>query len=111
VAIVSQELFETVWRQVFDYWTRAGRLSTSVEFKDYLFRGWMRPDKLPFSSSFTLKTEWFEYFASLARSERFGPYKITGALYKSWHFFEAYQMVAVEQCIRQQELEYEDLSN
>jgi len=47
VAIVSTDLFQSLWAEVFEYWADGGFWEKSRGFKDYLFRGWLRPDLLP----------------------------------------------------------------
>lgn len=98
VAIVSGRLFDNLWYRVFEhrhknkgrYWTKEKR------FKDYLFKGWLRPDYLP--SSIPETSDWFEFFRELTESMEFGPYKISGGIYKSWKYLESYQQTAVTQC-------------
>ncbi|MBV9747108.1 MAG: hypothetical protein JO099_25380 [Acidobacteriia bacterium] len=58
----------------------------------------MRPDKLPPITSFSRSRDWWEFFRALATTGEYGPYKITGALYKSWHFLESYQLKCVRDC-------------
>lgn len=98
VAIVSEGLFHDLWSAVFDYWrdNAAGLWHREVEFKEYLFRGWIRPDYLP--TSIPLSYDWFEFFRHLTRTGRFGPYKISAGLYKSWSYLERYQQMAVAEC-------------
>ena len=67
-AIISSKLFNEIWDSICDF-----RLSDFPyedkqgqefrQFKKYLFRGWIRPDKFPFD--FALKKEWFQFFESL----------------------------------------------
>lgn len=102
VAIAASDLFDLIWQDVFDFWKRGEFWEGLHDFRKYVFRGWMRPDKLPPAESFALSKDWWEFFRQLTSSGEFGPYKITGALYKNWHFLESYQ----EKCIRDcQELE------
>lgn len=98
VVICSSILFDAFWQDVFDYWSRGEQWVEIGEFRKYLFRGWMRPDKLPTAKSFIRGQEWWEFFRQLTATGNFGPYKITGALYKTWHFFECYQQRCVEEC-------------
>jgi len=98
IAICSSELFDEIWKSVYDYWRRES-WSESKEFQKYLFRGWIRPDKLPNVPSFGMRREWWEFFRKLTNSKKYGPYSIRGGLYKSWHFLENYQLTAVERCI------------
>ncbi len=105
IAIVSDRLFDEVWQQVFEYSESPGRdiyWDRDNAFKTYLFRGWIRPDKLPPPGGFAYKAEWFEFFRSLTASGAFGEYKIAAGLYRSMYFLERYQGICTMQC--QQEL-------
>lgn len=106
VAVVSPRLFESIWREVFDYAHEGGYWPARRDFEKYLFRGWIRPDKLPPSNVFELGNDWWEFFRSLTRSKRFGPYKVRGGLYRSWYFIERYQEIAVKGC----QLDVEELT-
>lgn len=99
VVIVSASLFDKMWKTVHRFSNQGGYWERSNEFKDYLFRGWIRPDKLPPSNIFAFGRGWWEFFNSLSSDGRFSVYKITGALYKDWYFLEAYQRRAVSACI------------
>jgi hypothetical protein len=99
VVICSSSLFDVFWKDVFDYWARGESWQSLGDFRKYLFRGWMRPDKLPPARSFQQSQDWWEFFRGLTNSGAFGPYKITGALYKSWHFLESYQQRCVRDCV------------
>jgi hypothetical protein len=98
VALCSSDLFDAFWRDVFDYWSRGEIWPGVNQFRRYLFLGWMRPDKLPPAKSFARSQEWWEFFRLLAATGEYGPYKVTGALYKSWHFLETYQQSCVHDC-------------
>ena len=96
VAIISQALFDELWSIAFDYWNVAGDWYRGAHFRDYLFRGWLRPDYLP--PTVQLANEWFEYFRQLTASQKFGPFKISAGVYKSWRFLERYQEISIAQC-------------
>ena len=96
VAIVSDDLFHALWQEAFDYWSNRGLWTRETDFKDYLFRGWLRPDCLP--PSIQAAKKWFEYFRELTASQQFGPYKISAGVYKSWLYLERYQGRAISQC-------------
>ena len=101
VAIVSGALFDTLWQRVFEYWDRPGKdvyWDQSNEFMTYLFRGWIRPDKLPSARDFPDRLRWFRFFQRLASTGRFGPYKVVAGLYKSLYFLERYQCICARQC-------------
>jgi hypothetical protein len=98
VVLCSPGLFDRIWQAVFDYHRRGETWDGLSDFRKYLFRGWMRPDKMPPEPSFALSSDWWEFFRKLTASGAYGPYKISGALYKSWHFLESYQNDCVGQC-------------
>lgn len=98
VVLCSSNLFDAFWLDVFDYWARPELWPELHGFRKYLFRGWMRPDKLPPARSFSRSQDWWDFFRRLTVEGTFGPYKIRGALYKNWHFLEAYQQKCVRDC-------------
>lgn len=98
VAIVSPILFDELWEEVFEYERRGGSWSEQVSFKEYLFKGWIRPDKLPQGVNFPRGRAIWDYFIAVTRSRRFGPYRLRGAVFRSWRFLEAYQALAVTSC-------------
>lgn len=98
VAVIAQDLFDGYWSTAFDYWNGGGDWKRSTEFREYLFRGWVRPDYLP--PSVQSANEWFEYFRQLTLSQKFGPYKINAGVYRSWQFLEHYQADAIAKCRR-----------
>lgn len=98
VALCSSALYDSMWREVFSYWSRGEFWPHFHDFRKYHFRGWMRPDMLPPEASFQRANEWWEFFRQLTASGLFGSYKITGALYKEWHFLETYQLTCMASC-------------
>ena len=96
VAIVSSELFQAIWVEVFEYWRDRRYWERYQQFKDYLFRGWLRPDLLP--PSIESSYEWFDFFRKLTASGRYGPYKISAGIYQSWRHLESYQQTSVIGC-------------
>jgi hypothetical protein len=98
IAIVSPALFDELWEEVFDYEGRGGSWSEQIPFKEYLFKGWIRPDKLPQGVSFPRGRAMWDYFIDVTRSRRYGPYRLRGAVFRSWRFLEAYQALAVTSC-------------
>lgn len=98
VAICSGALYDSIWRDVFDYWARGEQWPHFHSFRKYHFRGWMRPDKLPPVASFERANAWWEFFRALRAGGKFGPYRINGALYKEWSFLEKYQVTCMHGC-------------
>ncbi len=98
VAVVSATLFDDIWQDVFQYRTAVGYWPAEAEFKDYLFRGWIRPDKLPPARSFVLGKEWWRFFRKLTQSGRYGMCKIAGGIYRTHFFLETYQSICVGEC-------------
>ena len=54
VVLVSSRFFDKVWEAVFSYKNEAGYWPEHTKFADYLFQGWIRPDKLPRSDMFPI---------------------------------------------------------
>ena len=99
VAIISPKLFDDIWKLLFDFVENKNFWSKQKEFTNYHFQGWMRPDMLPITPRFDFtQTMWWDFFNNLTSTQKFGPYKIRGGLYRDWHFLEKYQIKSVEQC-------------
>jgi hypothetical protein len=104
VAIISEVLFNNIWQLVFDFWEDMENTDSIVywakenHFKEFLFRGWIRPDKLPPASKFELSKRWWDFFRTLTNEGTYGPYKISAGLYKSWYYLEKYQSICVKEC-------------
>lgn len=94
VVLVSSKLFDTFWEEIFIYDNGGAYWKNKQKFIEYMFRGWLRPDKFP--SDFA--DGWFEYFREITNQGKYGPYKIAGALYKNWRFLESYQLDCVIDC-------------
>ncbi len=99
LAIISPDLFDTIWRLVYEYRNQGGYWDGERVFKDYLFRGWIRPDKLPPSDLFEIGKNWWDFFRNLTKTNAFGPYKISAGLYRSWYFLESYQSICTNGCL------------
>lgn len=99
IAIVSPVLFNMYWRQVFKYSQNKPFWPKKKLFKEYMFEGWMRPDKLPPSVGlFQIQRDWFEYFSELTVSGKYGDFSITAGLYNDWEFLENYQLKSINEC-------------
>jgi len=98
VAIVNANLFDAVWREAYNFQRSGAYWETHKEFEHYVFRGWVRPDKLPRSNIYPFTKTWETFFRSLSTGGQFGPYKVSGALYQSDFFFHSYQRTTIEQC-------------
>ena len=104
VAIVSEVLFDAIWKDCLKLWHTSGYRNSmeywprGKQFRDYIFRGWMRPDKLPSEVRFPYKDEWFDFFRGLASDRAAGDYKVTAGLYRESYFLETYQQVALDEC-------------
>jgi hypothetical protein len=98
IAVVSDELYRQIWREVFIYDNSVRNWLSREKFGIYHLKGWIRPDKLPSASTFNRTKEWWEFFQALTASSRFGPYKIRAGLFYSIDFLEAYQAQCVTLC-------------
>lgn len=104
VAVVSDTLFDNIWKRCFEFWHSSGYSYADGywprgrRFRDYIFRGWMRPDHLPSEGGFTYKSEWFDFFRKLTSERAAGDYRISAALYRETYFLEVYQQSAFNKC-------------
>lgn len=105
VAIVSQDLFDRYWEILYDFQRSGGFWAdeSKQKFAKYLLEGWIRPDHFPRVGKVPQADAWWDFWSDLTRSRRFGPYKVRGGLYRSWHFLESYQKKCIE--IQQRNLE------
>lgn len=101
VAIISDRVFDEIWKRAFEFWHTSGYSrswgywSGGKDFRNYVFRGWMRPDKLPSEGSFKYKDEWFDFFRQLTSERAAGDFKITAGLYREPYFLRAYQSISI----------------
>lgn len=98
VAVVSDDVFDRIWQEVFEYAESGAIWPKKKQFVEYHFRGWIRPDLLPSSPVFTTAEDWWEFFRALERSGEFGDLKIRAGLYRTQYFLERYQQIAVQEC-------------
>jgi hypothetical protein len=96
VAIVSRDLFERVWREIYAYDRSGAYWPERASFRKYLVRGWIRPDLLPPSELFDFANEWWPFFNELRIDGC--PYKVAAGIYHSHYFLREYQKVCIEQC-------------
>ena len=98
MAIISPTRFDSIWHSVYEYSFSGGYWPDEKSFKEYLFRGWIRPDKLPPSKRFAVCEDWWDFFRGLTYRGSYGPYKIAAGLYRSWDFLESYLGVCINEC-------------
>ncbi len=68
IAIISNKLFDEYWDGICDYNINKVPHDSKDEklfneFKNYLYKGWMRPDKFPFE--YEKRKAWFNFFKTL----------------------------------------------
>jgi hypothetical protein len=98
VVIVSDRLFDLIWKDVYQYSAQGGYWENFGDFRKYMFQGWIRPDKLPPDHKFSFGKQWWEFFNRLSASRGFSVPRIRGAVYKNFFFLESYQTQAVRLC-------------
>lgn len=107
IAIVSSELIEAIDAKIADlqYRIRASLVSLSShqndQYNEYLrYRaiGWVRPDKIPFSSpTEQFKKDWFEFFSSISFDKaEVGNYKVSAGVFLSQQHLELYCLETAE---------------
>jgi predicted nucleotidyltransferase len=98
IAVVSQYLFERVWKDAILYARSGAYWEKSGTFFKYIAKGWIRPDKFPSSKEFEFSRHWWQFFEQSTRKGEFSPYKLRAGIYHSWFFLEQYQRICIEQC-------------
>lgn len=104
VAIVSDRLFDDIWRDLLRFWHSSGYSDEygywrgGTQFRSYHFRGWMRPDKLPAGGIYTYRNDWFDFFMRLTSDRAAGDYPIKAGVYREEFFLRTYQQIALEGC-------------
>lgn len=93
VAIVSDRIFDEIWKECLLFWHSSGYSDEygywqdhGIDFRRYHFRGWMRPDKLPTGGRFTYRNEWFDFFLKLTSERAAGDYPIKAGVYREKFF-------------------------
>lgn len=98
LAIISKEIYEEIWNEVFNYDNQVRDWPDRSRFAISHMKGWIRPDKLPMSHVFPRRREWWDFFEELTSSNKYGPYKIRAGLFHSFSFLEAYHADSVILC-------------
>jgi len=107
VAIVSDVVFDGIWKDCLDFWHHSGYEKggglwrSGGRFRNYFFRGWMRPDLLPSEGNYTYRNSWFDFFQELTSDRAAGDFKITAGLYRETHFLRTYQTILIEECTQE----------
>jgi hypothetical protein len=102
VALVSRDRFDHYWDDVFAYSTVDKAWKNSAEYQEFahmLFHGWIDPRGLPSVPRFQRASRWTDFFDTLMQSRQFGSRRISARLYRSWSRLEAFQELAIRQCI------------
>ena len=95
MVIISDDVFDNIWNELFDeqIWDYEKKSRSEAadkklqQFFMYFFRGWIRPDKI--LPDYKVRSEWFEFFQKISYG-KYGNHKVTGAIYKNFHYFEHY---------------------
>jgi hypothetical protein len=103
VAIVNHELYQRIWHELQGYKDSGADWPKRASFERFLAWGWIRPDKLPQSASFSFSNEWWEFFRAMQKARAAGPYKVAGAIYHDISFLVRYQVTSVAACRLQEE--------
>ena len=94
VAVTDRELFDNLWQEAHEFMRKNGYWRTELEFKAYLFDGWIRPDLLPNR----LRNRLFDFVLKIEKARTFGNLKVRAAFYSTDYFLEAYQTRAIDGC-------------
>lgn len=96
IAVIDSSLFDQVWEEMFLRFIVEQPWRTFQEFQKYFFRGWIRPDKIPFDSDF--RSRWFDFFRTISKDHFDSMHTVSCGLYKSRVFLNEYHKLAVTKC-------------
>jgi len=96
IAVIDTALFDQVWEEMFLRFIADRPWHDAQQFQKYFFRGWIRPDKLPFDSTF--RSRWFDFFRIIGRTHFDSAHSVSCGLYKSRVFLKEYHKLAVIKC-------------
>lgn len=102
VAVIDGELFDEMWRRTFLGFIAKNRYRDPSETAQFMFKGWFRPDKLPYK--FPERNEWFDFFQKLSEPIHFSEMKINGGSTNRGEFLAAYQRIAFRKCLSELKL-------
>jgi len=112
VAVVCPAIFKQVWSALSDFSHRAARWPWEAgRLGDYLVCGWIRPDHFPKKVRLRRCDDWWDCFRRISVEVFLGRREVRGGLYYSEEHLSRYLRRAVEECIRIEELTYEDRAN
>jgi hypothetical protein len=109
IAIVSSSFFDEVWESTFVHFIEKRPWPLLQDFQKYFFRGWIRPDKLPYVTQF--RSSWFDFFRNLSREQFDSQHSITCGLYKSNTFLREYHKKAVRERLGAEEINDKNSAN
>lgn len=105
IVVISEDVFDEYWKELLDF-------NINIEIRDkeedkrykkfleYFLKGWLRPDLFPFE--YDKKSAWFKFFKSISYN-KFGNYKVAGAIFRNEYFFELYHAMNIKK-LRQQKI-------
>ncbi|WP_375282611.1 hypothetical protein [Marinicauda pacifica] len=100
-AVISSPFFDQIWEDAFSAATKSRPWHIRHRLDPFIFKGWLRPDKLDFGS--TWRAHWFDAVAAVNR-DVCPELKLSAGLYKGDAFLLRYQMEAFRVALRNLEL-------
>jgi len=99
IVVISEDVFDEYWKELLDFNIKVKARSKEEDdryrkFLEYFLKGWLRPDLFPFK--YNKKSTWFDFFKSISYGNKFGNYKVTGAIFRNQYFFEKYHSTNIQ---------------
>jgi hypothetical protein len=98
IAIVDSRLFDEIWTQTYQYFCKSYPWQKFSDYQKYFFRGWIRPDKLPYDLDY--RNEWFDKITAIRRDIFLDEFPVSAGLYKSLDFLLGYQASSISKIQR-----------
>jgi hypothetical protein len=86
IAVISEQKFDEIWEQLFRAFPHYRSWPDLSSFRKYMYRGWLRPDKMPFK--FFGRKAWFDKCNLISKKAIDSTLVVSIALYKSEFFFQ-----------------------
>ncbi len=100
VVLVSEDLFRELWLSLLDFRGRVlGTLDKRYrdrfnDLQHQFFYGMIRFDKI--TDHFPYAKKWWSFFNTLSRDAKFGPRRVRGTVFQSWHYVTKYYEYSIE---------------
>ena len=103
IAMVSAALYAKLWAGLALFGANKQKFPWRSKLSDYMFHGWIRPDKFPFENPPQVCKDWTRLRDELNRSAHFSHAPLRCAIFQSPYFLSLYQQRSVRDAMLAEE--------